>query len=230
MSRGPVRVTMLVGIVLLLVLVAVLWLFVLSPRLSTASEINDQAATVATQNQLLQNRYQQALRQAREAPQSAAEAVALFETMPQEADLPAVLDQITAAALDAGLRGTDLISISTSIPQTVVADAATTQPAAGGIELATIDLQVSAQGRQEDLLVFLDNLRTLDRAALVTSSALTTSAEGGDSLTVQAQLFVLRSQLPDIVAQVEDLLAQAELPIDTAPPASPAASPVPTTG
>lgn len=221
MKAPLVRYTVILGTLGLLALAAVLWLFVLAPRLATAAEIEAQAAQVASANLALQGRYNQALEQAREAPAAAAEAVALFETMPREADLPRILEQIPSAATEAGIAATGLTSLTTSLPQP------TTQGVPGsdsGVQLATIGLQVSAEGDRASLLAFVDNLRSLDRAVLITSTNYATGEET-DTVTVGATMFVLQSQLPDLVAQVEDLLAEADLPIEgSAPSPSPSAS------
>jgi hypothetical protein len=231
MIMSPVRRTILVGTLLLLVLAAVLWFFVLSPRLATASEIEAETQNVATSNLSLQARYNQALEQARQAPQSAKEAVALFETMPQEADIPDVLKQVTQAAQDAGIPADQVTSVRTTIPTPVVnnpkpaSSGSTSSGTAGRVQLATIGLELTASGKRAELLAFLDNLRQLDRAVLVKSTGLVTTPDGADALTVDADLFVLQSQLPDLVAEVQDLLAAASLPDGVS---SPAASPGPT--
>lgn len=214
-----VRTTTLVGVLALLLLGAVLWLFVLAPRLAEASEIDAQAQLVASQNTTLQARYNQTLDQARNAPQSAAEAVALFETMPREADLPRILQLIPQAAEDAGIPADSLTSLTTGLPQPANDGA---QGGAANVALATISLQISAQGDRESLLAFVDNLRTLDRAVLVKSANYATTADA-DTVSVGADMFILQSQLPDLVAQVEELLAAAEGPLSDIPAPAPTA-------
>lgn len=211
MTMGTrVRFTVILGILGLLLLAAVLWLFILAPRLDQAAAIEQETEAVASQNTALQGRYNQALRQAREAPQSAAEAVDLYTSMPREADLPRILEQIPDAAKAAGIAPTDLTSLSTGLPVPVVAG---TDPGANDVQLATIGLQVSAVGSRASLLDFVDRLRTLDRAVLVKGTSYSSApGRAQDTVTIDADMFVLQSQLPDLVQKVDDLLAKADLP------------------
>ena len=213
MSIGRVRLTLIGGILLILAVVAVLWFVVLSPRLSKASELNAQAAQLQTANLQLRNQYNASLDLAAEAPQAAAEAQALFARMPQQADLPAVLDQIAAAATAAGIKPQDIQTVNASLPNPVGATGA--DPA--GIKLAQLQLSVTALSKRQQSLGFLDNLQALDRALLVTSTQITDATgadaqagKGGDeTVQVAGSMFVLQSQLPDLVAKVEELLAEA---------------------
>jgi hypothetical protein len=214
MRLGRVRLTLLGGLVILAAMVAVLWFVLLSPRLSKAAELNAQAAQLQTANLQLRNQYTKALALAEEAPQAAADAQALFATMPQQAELPEVLEQITAAAIDAGVRPQNVQTINASIPNPVAAEA----PDPAGIQLAQMDLSVTALARRTESLGFLDNLQALDRALLVTSTQTTDAATadaqpgaaaGAETVQVAGSMFVLQSKLPDLVAKVEELLAQA---------------------
>lgn len=220
MRIGRVRLTLIGGLILLLGILAILWFVVLSPRLSKAAELNTQAAQLQTANLQLRNQYNKALDLAAQAPQAAADAQALFARMPQQAELPEVLDQIAAAATDAGIRPQNVQTVNASIPNPV--GAAGADPA--GIQLAQLELSVTALGKRDQSLGFLDNLQALDRALLVTSTQVTdaTSVDAqpgkGTDETVQVagSMFVLQSQLPDLVATVEQLLAEAGQPT-TAP-------------
>jgi hypothetical protein len=81
------------------------------------------------------------------------------------------------------------------------------------VSIANMDVGVTVAGPRESLLGFLDNLQALDRAFLITSTQVAqtdpTSGGGTESLQVQGRMFVLRSELPDLVAQVETLIAEA---------------------
>ena len=76
--------------------------------------------------------------------------------------------------------------------------------------------RVSADGTPQQNLQFLDNLQGLDRSLLVTStidSAVAGTEDsrgpGLESMQVGGQMFVLESKLPDLVATVEELIAEA---------------------
>lgn len=208
-----VRLTIAGGIVILLATAAAIWFLVLSPRLSEAARLDEQAATLETANLGLLNQYNRALELAKEAPQAAAEAQRLFDAMPQQADLPRVLEQITAAASDAGIDPVDVQTINVSIPTPVTPPGETD---AAGVALAQLQLSITAKGSRDQALQFLDNLQRLDRIMLVTSSRLTEQPEEGKrkqhALQVTGTMFVLQSELPDLVQLVEGLLAEAALP------------------
>lgn len=222
MRIGKVRLAQVIAIIAVLGVAAIAWFAVLSPRLATASELQQQAETLQTANLALRNQYNQALDQAEAAPAAAAEAQLLFAKMPQTAELPALLDQITAAATEAGIDPTAVTTLTTALPVPLTAetDAAATKEgndALQGVKLATMNINVTAEGSREQVLEFLDNLQGLDRALLVTGTTDTAvEAELGEtadrdleSMQVAGEMFVLESKLPDLVATVEDLIAEA---------------------
>jgi hypothetical protein len=162
----------------------------------------------------LRNQYNQAAEQAKRAPEAAAEAQVLFASMPQEAELPEVIEQIIAAATDAGIDPRDIQTINTTIPEPV-GTGGTADPS--GIRLAQLILSITAVGTTEQSLAFMDNLQGLDRALLVTSTQLAAAAEqdgtrsrNRQTVQVGGSMFVLQSQLPDLVATVEGLIAEAQ--------------------
>lgn len=210
---------------MLIAAIAVLWLAVLAPRLEEAGRLDQQAVDLETANLGLLNTYNRSLELTAEAPQAAEEAQRLFAAMPQQAELPRVLEMITEAATDAGIAPEDVETINTTVPTPITADPGAaveeateaggetpTPPA--GIALAQLDVAVTATGDQKQALEFLDNLQRLDRVMLVTSSRLLESAEQGRrdrwSIQVTGTMFVLQSRLPDLVRTVDELLAQVE--------------------
>lgn len=213
---GRMRLTIVVGVLGLALLSAGIWFVVLSPRLSEASRLDQQAVDLETANLGLLNTYNRSLELAREVPQSAAAAQQLFEAMPREADLPRVLEQLTDAAVAAGMDPKDVQTINATVPAPVVDPTATGAP---GVALAQLQVTVTALGSRDQALAFLDSLQALERELLVTSTRLTEAPvqEATDQWSVQvtSTLFVLQSELPDLVQQVEDLLAEADLPSQT---------------
>lgn len=226
MRLGRMRLAQIGAALAVLAVAAIAWFAVLSPRLSTASLLREQATALQTANLSLRNQYNQALAQAEAAPEAAAEAQVLFARMPRTAELATILEQITDAATSAGISPNAVTTLTTGIPKPVTATptgkaagtADGTTPAPAGINLATMDIGVTAEGTREQVLAFLDNLQGLDRSLLVTStidSAVTDTEEGSggpelESMQVGGQMFVLESKLPDLVATVEELIAQAE--------------------
>ncbi len=74
-------------------------------------------------------------------------------------------------------------------------------------------IDVTVAGNRPELLTFLDNLQGLDRALLVNATQITATpdpdAKVGETLQVGGTMFVLQSALPDLVAQVDQLIAEA---------------------
>ena len=225
MTSHRTRNTVLLCGLALLALAAAGWFFFLSPRLAEADSVRAEASQVEAANLQLQNRYNQTLHQTSSATQAATEAQALFSTMPEEADLPAVLTQISDAAKAAGIKAQDINVISTSVPKDLTADprkvkdsTSATAATQQGASLAQMDISLTVNGERAQLLQFLTNLQALDRAVLVTSSELTSTVvldKAGhdlkqDSLKVTGSMFVLQSKLPDLVANVQKLLAEAQ--------------------
>jgi hypothetical protein len=89
---------------------------------------------------------------------------------------------------------------------------------ASGVSLAEMDIGITVSGTRESLLAFLDNLQALDRALLITATQVSGAAlndpAAGESLTMRGTMFVLQSELPDLVAQVEQLIAEADAASD----------------
>jgi Tfp pilus assembly protein PilO len=206
-----VRTVVILGILGVVAMAALAWFLLLSPRLSKADEVAAQVEQVETSNLQLRNRVNQARAQVENAPEAARQAQELFATMPRAAELPTVLRQITDAAQEAGIGPTAIQVISTTVP---VATGPVAAEGTSGVSIANMDIGITVSGTRPDLLSFLDNLQALDRAFLITStqvSGAAENAEGGDeSLQVQGSMFVLRSELPDLVAQVEGLIAEAD--------------------
>ncbi len=216
MRIGIVRLALIGSVLLVAGLAAIAWFVVLSPRLAEASDLAARADQMQTANLTMLNQYNRALDQAAQAPQAAADAQVLFAKMPQTAELPAVLDQITQAATSAGIDPSAVSTLTTGIP--VPAKAAGDDPTAKdatGVQLAQMQIGVTAEGTRPQVLAFLTNLQALDRALLVNSTQVSIVPEvdgGGGLQTVQVggSMFALQSKLPDLVALVDQLLTEAQ--------------------
>ena len=142
------------------------------------------------------------------APAAAAEAEKLFASMPQEADIPEVITQISKAAESAGIAPADIQTINTSVPVPVGGPATQGE---SGVALATMQVDVTVKGSDEQLKKFLDNLQALDRSILVQSTNVTATG-GASALQVTGQMFVLQSPLEDLVQTVTKVVEEADLP------------------
>lgn len=218
------RANAVVGGLVLTGIAAGLWLGVLSPRLSYASEVTERADAVSVSNTSLLAQVGRLRDMAARAPEVAARAQALFSTMPQEAELPAVLDQISGAARQSGIPADGILAISPAEPMPLTAEApagtmssTAAEAASLGVRIATLPMSITVQGDPAALRAFVDRLQNLDRAFMVTGTEFTTgpavSGRGRvTQLVVTGTLYVLASQLPDLVAQVQESLQQAQAP------------------
>jgi Tfp pilus assembly protein PilO len=200
-----VTILSLLGIV---ALAAMSWFLLLGPRLSEADEVALQVEQVEANNLQLRNRVNQTRDLADRAPDAAVAAQQLFARMPEAAELPTVLRQITDAAQSAGMKPDNVQVISTAVPVAVGAGSTT-----GGVSLASMKIDVTVSGSRPQLLTFLDNLQGLDRALLVDGTQITVTpdpdSKASETLQVSGTMFVLQSALPDLVAQVDQLKAEA---------------------
>ena len=214
---SKVRLTILFGILALLALTALTWNFALSPRLQTAGDLNIQAEQVELANVQALSRYSRLRDQAQEIPAAAEDAKRLFASMPQEADLPTLLTQITEAAEAAGIPANDITVLSTGVPTPI--DPGAENPS---VRLATITLDLNVRGSVAEFNRLLDNLAGLDRSLLIETTNVTIPPEGGQgaSLQLKGSIFVLQSPLSELVANVEKLIEDAGLLDDTTPNAS----------
>ena len=203
------RLVLLVGIFVLLALVAVGWFFVLGPRVNEAAALQARAAQIESANIALLGRYNEVLQQARNIETATSEAQEIFARMPEEADLPAVITQVTEAAAEAGIPPGDIQVINTSVPEPVESQDDT---ATAGVALATMRLDVTVRGTPDELLRFLANVEGLDRSLLIQSTSMTllSGAEAaGSTLQVTGEMFVLQSDLDDLVKQVKRVITEA---------------------
>lgn len=213
MNLTRVRLTRLISAVLLLALVAVLWLFVLQPRQDDLARAEADLLAAQDQQRALTTRSAQLRELLEQAPDIAASAQTLFGAVPQTAELPALLDQITSAASKAGIAAENISVINTSIPVPIrEADPAAAQAAEElGVSLGSIAIDVAANGSAEELLAFQRNLENLERALVIESVSVSASRDQAQSQTmsIAGRLFILRSKLPDLVERVDALVAEA---------------------
>ncbi len=222
--RNAIIVAAFVGLLVL----AMCWLTILSPRLSAAAEIEAQAENVELANITQQRKLADLTRMAQEAPQAAERVQALLARMPQEADLPDLFAQITKAATSAGIPEESISAITQSVPVPLSDPAlAATGPVADALDSATksnvdvakVDVTVSVTATDEQVLDFTENLENLERDFLLSSVSVSNpsgQAKGERVSTVTGTTFLLQSTLPDLVANVDDVIERAGLVLEPA--------------
>ena len=203
---SKVRRLIFLGALVIVVIAAAGWQFLLAPRLDEATTINAEAEQVETATLSTMAKYTDLRRKADELPAAAQETKALFASMPREADLPQFLKQITKAAEESGIPPQDITTLSTSLPTPIDSGE---DPA---VRLGTISLSITVKGSLVEFRRFLDALVDLDRSILVTSTNVTISADDpqGSTMAIQGTMFVMQSPLEDLLTQVEELVAELD--------------------
>lgn len=210
-----IRRMILLGALLIVVVAAAGWQFLLSPRLDEAATINAEAEQIEMTTVSTMAKYTDLRRKADELPQAAQEAKSLFASMPREADLPEFLKQITKAAEQSGIPPQDITTLSTSLPTPIDSGE---NPA---VQLGTMSLSITVKGSLVEFRRFLDALVELDRSILITSTNVTISKDNAQesTLSIQGTMFVMQSPLDDLLKQVEDLVANLNANGPSATPA-----------
>ncbi|MFM8155174.1 MAG: type 4a pilus biogenesis protein PilO [Actinomycetes bacterium] len=214
------RNNLIAGGVILAVASGATWLFILSPRLATAAELQTQTSTVEASITSQMRHLRELNTMVEDAPEAARRVQTLLSRMPQQAELPLLFTQITAVAKRSGISAQDVSAITPSVPvpidsgkqgQGIVSDAQQS-PERTRVQVAKLDLSITVTANADQLQRFLRGFEQLDRDFLVTgvNVAADPSDPSGDkqSATVTATTFVLQSQLPDLERNVRDLLAE----------------------
>lgn len=190
--RTP-RATKIIGAVALLLIAAVSWTFVIGPEVSRLSTVRTQTQDTRDQNDLLRVQLAKLVKQSKDLDEVRRTAEALAAKFPPTADQPGLFEEVTAAAVDAGI-GSD--GVTTLAPSPPVVDGAPdagvpAQPPTGGGQLARQAVSISVQGSYKETLRLLDNLEQMARAYLVTSVSLNGGAKEGFTTTLTGDMFVM---------------------------------------
>lgn len=203
---GKVAAVAVAAAIGLIAFAGIIWVAVLSPRLSETTALDSQAADLQLAQLSLLRKERDLQDLARELPSAAQQAQKVFARMPQSAQQPRLLRQLTQAATDAGIDARKVTAINTEVPTAI-------EGAGGnsGVALATMTVTMTVAGTQEEVQAFLANLEGLERSLLITSVNLDQTVETREwTMSVTGTLFVLQSPLPDLVAAAEAVAAQAD--------------------
>lgn len=202
---------------LLLVVVAVAgWFVLLSPRLATAGDLNDQRDGVETANAVTRTQIEELKQMEAEIGQAKADADLLTRRFPPTAEQSVLFNLVQQAAATAGLPASRISTLTISVPSLGSSDGSVTlpgatsgapavdtgtvptdpalaaaPPAAAGGQLASMTVDVTVSGTKSRLVAFVRALENMDRAFLVTSINLGGSEAGSASLTLSGQMFLL---------------------------------------
>jgi hypothetical protein len=198
MDLGTPGATKLVGAISLAVVAALGWTLVVGPETGALSDARSEVTTTRDQNVLLAAQLTQLERQRQDLGATRRTASRLAGLFPPTADQPGLFEQVTAAAVDAGI-GPEGVTTLTPTPPTVgdgsAAPADATDPAtdpAAGDRLARQSVTVSVSGTFDETQRLQENLEHMSRAFLITAVSLAGDAESGAyTTTVSGEMFVM---------------------------------------
>ena len=201
--------TKAVGSLALLVVAGLGWLLVVGPETDALAQAREEISTVRDQNTVLTSQLAALERQREGLAETRRDARRLAELFPPTADQPGMFEEVTTAAVDAGIGpqgvttlpppppglgtpGTD--APAPPAPPTAAAPATdpAAAPAAGAQLLARQTVTVAVTGTYDQTQRLLENLEHMPRAYLVTAVALASGSEGGEfTTTITGDMFVM---------------------------------------
>jgi len=185
-----------VGSLCLVAVAALGWTFVVGPETSTVSETHAQVDAARAQNATLVQQLGELKGQQAEVRKTRAVAVELAAKFPPTADQPGLFEQVTAAAVAAGIGPDGVTTLAPTPPMigSATGGVSADQPEVGSGTLATQDVTVSVTGSYDQTQRLLENLEHMPRAYLITSVALAGSGEDTDSTfttTIAGHMYVM---------------------------------------
>lgn len=191
-TPGAVKV---VGALALVVVGGLGWNFVVGPETTALSDVRLAIESTRDQNDVLALQLVSLQKQAQALGDTRQDALALAERFPPTADQPGLFEEVTAAAVDAGIGAKGVTTLAPTPPVIGGADPAAgvgVEAPAGGAQLARQTVSVSVQGTYAQTQRLLENLEQMPRAYLVTSVTLGAGAETGSyTTTVTGDMFVM---------------------------------------
>ena len=188
--------TIALGVGSLLMLVALSWIFVISPKLGSVSEVSEQRLALEDGNLAMAGQLSTLRAMLEDVPTLTKDAEALAGVIPPTADQPGFFRAITDAAEGAGIPASALTTVSPGVPVLPVAPApVVAEEGAPAVEtapepqLAVQTVSINVNGSYKELSKFLGNLEKMERALLLQNISLS-SSESGLALTVTGSTFV----------------------------------------
>jgi hypothetical protein len=191
--------TKVIGSLTLLLIIAVGWLVVVAPETDELGAVRVQITDAGEQNVLLAQQLFTLRLQAKDLDSTRATANALAAKFPPTADQPGVFEQVTTAALAAGIGSKAITALTPTPPAIGAIDPLTgVAPVGEGDEsLARQTVTLTVEGDYTATQDLLANLEDIPRAFLIDSVTLTTGevtpADLGISFTttITGDMFVM---------------------------------------
>lgn len=195
MDLGTPTATKVVGAVSLLAIAVLGWTFVVGPETSVLAEQQESVTTTRDQNAQLSTQLAQLEQQREQLGATRRTAAALAAKFPPTADQPGVFEEVTAAAVEAGI-GADGVTALVPTPPTIGGEADPSAPTAstdaGGGLLARQTVTVSVSGTYDQTQRLLENLEHMRRAYLIHTVSVTGDpATGTYTTTIGGDMFVM---------------------------------------
>ena len=184
--------TKIVGALVLLVVAALSWLLVVGPETSSLAEARAQIQSTRDQNQVLAAQLHALEAQRQPLGPTRMVARAMARKCPPTADQPGMFEEVTAAAVDAGIGADGVTTLAPSAPQVGGTDPATgvgATPATGG-SLASQLVTVSITGGYDQTVELLQNLERMPRAYLIDGVTIA-GGDSGYTTSITGQMFVM---------------------------------------
>ena len=184
--------TKIVGALVLLVVAALSWLLVVGPETSSLAEARAQIQSTRDQNQVLAAQLHALEAQRKQLGPTRKVARAMARKFPPTADQPGMFEEVTAAAVDAGIGADGVTTLAPSAPQVGGTDPATgvgATPATGGT-LASQLVTVSITGGYDQTVELLQNLERMPRAYLIDGVTIA-GGDSGYTTSITGQMFVM---------------------------------------
>lgn len=221
------RTIVVFGSAILAIVAVAGWFLLLSPRLATAGELNDQRDAVVTANEVTRTKIGELQEMKDKIGQAKADADLLTRRFPPTAEQSVLFDLVQQAAASAGIPASKISTLTISVPTLGSTDGSVTLPgasadpnataaatpatagapaaAAPGGGLASMSVDVTVAGAPDRLAGFVKALESMDRAFLVTGINIAGTGEGGgSSLTLSGTMFLL----PELVDPTAEAPAQ----------------------
>ncbi|MCW2773503.1 MAG: hypothetical protein JWN91_1829 [Nocardioides sp.] len=194
--------TKIAGSLALLVVVGLGWTFVVGPETSALSEARDDVTAIRDQNSVLAGELAELERQRNSLAETRQTARKLAVKFPPTADQPGLFEEVTTAAIDAGIGAQGVTNLTptppvigpaTATPDAAAQpDAAAPADAAPGAALARQTVTVAVTGTYAQTESLLENLENMPRAYLITTVSLTgDGVDGAYTTTITGDMFVM---------------------------------------
>lgn len=198
------------AIVVILAVVAGTWFLGISPRLSEATQANNDRENVETQNQLHEVKIASLIEQSKNLEPLRRELAELHLSVPSDADLPLLIGQINQLAQSSGVLVSQLVpgnpTVYTPVEQPVAEGVeepdAELSAARGGVNpesFLIIPLSINVSGTYGQVMDFVNRLQTGPRLTLVYNLSMSDGPALPDTpveLFITAQTFILLDSTP----------------------------------